>query len=371
MENMVSMFNSVYKNKKVLITGHTGFKGSWLAEWLISLGAEVFGYSKDIPSTPSNFEVCQTEKRIKHELGDVRDLMHFSNYLEAICPDFVFHLAAQPIVKLAYQNPIETIGTNVLGTANVLEALKEYNHPCSVVIITSDKCYQNVEWTWGYREIDRLGGDDPYSASKGAAELIFHTYHASFFNHINHPVRITSARAGNVIGGGDWADSRLVPDAFRAWARKEKVVIRSPHSTRPWQHVLEPLSGYLRLGQLLSEQPTLNGESFNFGPPSKQNHTVLELLEALEKIWGTNDQIITEQNTSFHEAGLLKLNCDKALHHLQWQPTLSFEETTSFTADWYKKYYQDENNFTMREYTLGQIEKYSQLARQKNQVWSV
>lgn len=365
------MFNNIYSGKKVLVTGHTGFKGSWLTEWLLSLGAMVTGYSKDIPTRPSLFEALNLEKRIQHHIGDVRDKAHFLTILQNARPDFVFHLAAQPIVRQSYIDPSETISTNVLGTNNVLDALRIHNLPCTVVIITSDKCYHNVEWTWGYRENDRLGGNDPYSASKGAAELIIHTYYASFFQSESSPVRIVSARAGNVIGGGDWADSRLVPDAFRAWAGGHKVEIRSPQATRPWQHVLEPLSGYLRLGQCLAESVSLNGASFNFGPPADQSHTVLELLRALESSWKMDDQIIVVENPGFHEAGLLKLNCDKALHQLEWQPTLPFPETAAFTADWYDKYYRQGKNTDIQEFTKGQVAMYTKAAQKRNQVWAI
>ncbi|WP_425421113.1 CDP-glucose 4,6-dehydratase [Phaeodactylibacter xiamenensis] len=365
------MFNNLYHNKKVLVTGHTGFKGSWLTEWLLLLGAKVSGYSKDIPTQPSLFEALRLEDRIQHHIGDVRDKAHFLTALQETRPDFVFHLAAQPIVRQSYIDPSETVSTNVLGTNNVLDALRINNQPCTAVIITSDKCYHNVEWTWGYRENDRLGGNDPYSASKGAAELIIHTYFTSFFQTGSSPVRIASARAGNVIGGGDWADSRLVPDAFRAWATGEKVEIRSPKATRPWQHVLEPLSGYLRLGECLAKSKDLNGESFNFGPPSEQSHTVLELLEALEASWKLNDQIIVGENPGFHEAGLLKLNCDKALHKLKWQPALPFPETATFTATWYEQYYRQEQSANLREFTSKQITKYAEAARNRNIAWAI
>ena len=268
------MFDNIYKGKKVLVTGHTGFKGSWLTSWLLKLGAEVIGISKDIPTEPSMFKELGLEKKITHFLKDARDLNEVQEVIIKEVPDFVFHLAAQPIVSLSYSNPIETISSNVMGTANILEALRLSNHKCTAIIITSDKAYDNVEQIWGYKEDDHMGGKDIYSGSKGATELIIKSYFYSFFNNDSCNVKLGIGRAGNVIGGGDWAKDRIVVDCMLAWNKGEHVEIRSPKATRPWQHVLEPLSGYLKLGFDLYNDNSLNGEGFNFGPRSEQNRTV-------------------------------------------------------------------------------------------------
>ena len=309
------MFENTYKGKKVLVTGNTGFKGSWLTVWLLKLGAEVYGISKDIPTNPSMFEALGLSERMRHKQANIKDKEKLQEIIEEIEPDFIFHLAAQAIVSHSYSDPIESFNSNVMGTAHVLEALRVLNRKCTVIMISSDKCYENVEWQWGYRENDHLGGKDPYSASKGACEIVIHSYYHSFFKNEDSPVRMVSVRAGNVIGGGDWAEKRLVPDCIRAWSQEEIVNIRNPYATRPWQHVLEPLSGYLRTGQVLHQDRTISGEPYNFGPPADQIHNVLEMLEQLSKQWSENpDKMykITGEQT-FHEAGLLKLNCDKAL----------------------------------------------------------
>ena len=240
------MFNNIFRGKKIIVTGNTGFKGSWLSLWLYSLGAKVTGISKDIPSNPSLFEELDLAKKTEHHFENICDALKMKEIFTAVQPDFVFHLAAQPIVSVSYDDPLETFRTNTIGTANILEALRFVSSPCSAVIITSDKCYDNVEWIWGYREQDALGGKDPYSASKGAAELVIKTYFHSYFKKADSKIKLASIRAGNVIGGGDWALNRIVPDCFRSWNDGKPVKIRNPESTRPWQHVLEPLSGYLR-----------------------------------------------------------------------------------------------------------------------------
>ncbi len=278
------MFNNIFRDKKIIVTGNTGFKGAWLSTWLHQMGAKLTGISKDIPSTPSLFGELGLAGKMDHHFNNICDLPAMKRLFRDTKPDFVFHLAAQPIVSVSYDDPIDTFQTNVIGTANILEALRSLDHPCYAVMITSDKCYDNVEWVWGYREHDALGGKDPYSASKGAAELIIKTYFHSYFNKPGSPVKLVAARAGNVIGGGDWALNRIVPDCVRAWSEKQAVKIRNPHSTRPWQHVLEPLSGYLRAAQVLAEQKTaIHGEPFNFGPNSDQNHTVLEHLAGYQR----------------------------------------------------------------------------------------
>ncbi|MEN7549783.1 CDP-glucose 4,6-dehydratase [Rapidithrix thailandica] len=367
------MYQRIYQNKKVLITGNTGFKGSWLSIWLLSLGADVYGLSNGIPTEPSIFEKLKLAQHITHFDQDVRDLEGVKRIISEVKPDFIFHLAAQPIVSISYQNPVDTFSTNVIGSCNILEALRVSQQACTVVMITSDKCYENVEWTWGYRENDRVGGKDPYSASKGAAEVAIRSFYHSFFKAEDSPVKMVTVRAGNVIGGGDWAASRIVPDSVQAWAKGEAVVIRSPQATRPWQHVLEPLSGYLRVGQLLHTNRKLSGESFNFGPKAEQTKTVLELLQELSLYWefsSEQEKFQITENTSYHEAGLLKLNCDKALHTLQWLPTLDFVQTAQFTSEWYFNFYRHPE-IDLMEFTTEQINTYCNIAKELKISWAL
>jgi CDP-glucose 4,6-dehydratase len=374
MENLEinKQFKSCFQNKKVIVTGNTGFKGSWLSVWLQQLGAQVFGISNGIPTKPDSlFEELKLQSKINYTEADIRDAKRMKELFAQIQPHFVFHLAAQPIVIKSYEDPVDTMSTNIMGTVNILEALRELQQPCTAVLITSDKCYDNVEWIWGYKETDALGGKDPYSASKGAAELMIKTYFHSFFAKPNSKVRVAAVRAGNVIGGGDWAANRIVPDCIRAWLKEEAVDIRSPFATRPWQHVLEPLSGYLLTAQKLSEDANLNGEPFNFGPNADQNKTVLQLIETLAGYWkGTqNKQLYTvSPSEGFKEAGLLKLNCDKALHFLKWKPVLNFEETVQLTAGWYNQI--ATGGAELYNYTVQQINEYSQLAKQRQLEWS-
>jgi CDP-glucose 4,6-dehydratase len=366
------MFSNIYKGKKVLVTGHTGFKGTWLITWLISLGAQVVGISKDIPTQPSMFEKLELEGKIKHYIVDVRDLNSLSQVIESEGPDFVFHLAAQAIVSTSYHAPVDTISSNVMGMVNVLEALRIANHECTAIVITSDKAYDNIEQVWGYTENDPMGGKDIYSGSKGAAELIFKSYYHSFFKSEESNVRLAVARAGNVIGGGDWAQNRIVVDCVEAWSKGECVEIRSPEATRPWQHVLEPLSGYLNLGQQLYNDKSLNGQGFNFGPRAEQNHTVVKLLEDLSKYWNFNsvsDAFAVTDSIPFHEAGLLKLNCDKALSLLKWQATLQYQETIKFTSKWYYSYYKGDTD--MMQKTIQQIGEYENIAKSRLLKWTV
>ena len=363
-------FNNVFKNKKILITGHTGFKGSWLTLWLLSLGAEIYGISKDIPTNPSLFEKLDLKNKITDYQIDIRDFDKINEVVCEIKPDFVFHLAAQAIVSESYKNPLETITTNAVGTANILEALRNIDNKCTAIIITSDKCYHNVEWAWGYKETDHLGGKDIYSSSKGAAEILINSYYHSFFSDKNSKVKIATARAGNVIGGGDWAANRIVPDCVRAWSENKTVEIRSPEATRPWQHVLEPLSGYLLLAESLFSDDKLNGESFNFGPIGTHSFTVERLINDLSKIWkfSSDDKpYLVTDNIKFHEAGLLKLNCDKALMHLKWLPSLDYHKTVEFTGEWFMNFYQTDNS--IYDLTLNQIKTYEKIASESNQKW--
>ncbi|MBW8015815.1 MAG: CDP-glucose 4,6-dehydratase [Planctomycetes bacterium] len=363
------MFNDIYKGKKVFVTGHTGFKGSWLCSWLLQLGAEVCGYSKDIPTTPSNFEILGLKGEIQHIEDDVRNRGQLLKAIQNFQPDIIFHLAAQSLVRRSYTDPITTFETNTLGTLNILECIRQCPSIQAAVIITSDKCYRNVEWTWGYRESDFLGGEDPYSASKGCAELIIYSYNNSFFQ--NGP-RVSSTRAGNVIGGGDWAENRIVPDAVKAWSRGESVIIRSPDATRPWQHVLEPLSGYLWLGAMLIENnKKIAGEAFNFGPAGSINQSVGQLISQMVKKWpGAKWQSNQVNSSSQKEATLLKLCCDKALNSLNWNAILSFEKMTSMTAEWYLSYY-NQGKDRMFDLTTRQIDEYSSLASAEGLLWAV
>lgn len=365
------MFNDIYRNKKVLVTGHTGFKGTWLTIWLLKMGARVIGISKDVPTSPSMFEELGLRAKISHYQEDICNLDRMTHIIGEETPDFIFHLAAQAIVSLSYYRPIETISSNALGTANILEALRLSNHPCVIVMITSDKAYDNVEQVWGYKEDDKLGGKDIYSGSKGAAELVIRSYFHSFFNARTSNVKLAIGRAGNVIGGGDWAMDRIVVDCMRAWSSGRKVEIRSPNATRPWQHVLEPLSGYLRLGAELYCNPGLHGEAFNFGPRAEQNHTVETLLRDLSAYWhfaDTADAYTITGNIPFHEAGQLKLNCDKALVYLKWRANLEYQETVRFTSEWYYAFYN--NQIEMLPWTLAQIEEFEHIAVQRGLAWT-
>lgn len=340
------MFANQYNGRRVFITGHTGFKGSWLTAWLLELGAEVAGFSLNVPTSPAAFTELGLERHIKDYRGDVRDREALGRAMREFGPEVVFHLAAQSLVRPSYEDAALTFETNTMGTLNLLEAVRHCPGVKAVVCITSDKCYRNDEWVWGYRESDHLGGDDPYSASKACAEIVAHSYFTSFFK--DGPAMAT-ARAGNVIGGGDWAVDRIVPDCARAWAGGEAVSIRSPWATRPWQHVLEPLSGYLWLGARLlhlqeegegDEELPLNGEAFNFGPESGVNATVAEVTEALAAHWPNFSVDMNEAAApGKKESTLLKLCCDKALAHLGWKAALTFEETIAYTAEWYLAYY--------------------------------
>lgn len=365
------MLNKNYQGKKVLVTGHTGFKGSWLTAWLLKLGAKVCGLSDQIPTNPSMFVELGLDQKIENHFCDIRDFEGVSKILTEFAPDYVFHLAAQPIVSVSYEDPLSTISTNVMGTAVLLEALRLWNQPCNVVVITSDKCYENVEWVFGYKETDHLGGKDIYSGSKGAAEVIFHAYYNSFFKNPKNKIRLATGRAGNVIGGGDWAKDRIVVDCMKNWADGKIVELRSPEATRPWQHVLEPLSGYLTLGSQLNSDNQLLGESFNFGPRSEQNRTVLELLTDLSQQWNFNkaeDAYSVTDNIPFHEAGLLKLNCDKALFNLRWEANLSYKECVKMVGEWYYSFYKMEKD--MYKLTLDQITQYEDLAMKRDLIWN-
>ncbi len=361
------MFKGYYKNRRVLITGHTGFKGSWLSLWLTSLGAKVTGYSSYLPSTPCNFEVLGLNAHLENLTGDVRNFKDLKYVFDNFQPEIVFHLAAQPIVRRSFDYPKLTFDSNVGGTVNVLENIRLSDSVKAAVIITSDKCYKNVEWLWGYRENDQLGGDDPYSASKGCAEIIINSYCKSFFRKAGH-VKVASTRAGNVIGGGDWAEDRIIPDCAKASSEGKNVVVRNPNATRPWQYVLEPLSGYLWLGALLAKDRFETGEAFNFGPKADVIQPVSVLISAFQKYWHSAEWTINQENSEKKESSLLKLCCDKALSLLNWQAILSFEETVEHTAFWYKRFYENREN--MFEFSVQQIEKYCFLANERGMEWA-
>lgn len=366
----------IYDGKTVIITGHTGFKGTWLTSWLLSLGANVVGISDNFLTSPSHYQSSKLSEYIKDIRLDVRNKDLLSEAITDIKPDFIFHLAAQSLVKESYLDPVGTIETNTLGTVNLLNALRNLSNNCTVILITSDKSYENVEWEWGYREIDQLGGVDPYSASKGATELLIQGMIRSFFPK-DGDTRIAVARAGNVIGGGDWAESRIIPDCIRAWAENEKVEIRNPNATRPWQHVLEPLSGYMTLATQLAKDKRFHGEVFNFGPRSEQDYSVLDLVEEMSKYWEKVKYKIKSSTKEVYESGLLKLNCDKAANHLAWNAVLNFSETVELTSSWYSTYYRKEDisdfdrSIQIKDLTRKQIITYSQIAKERRLKWAL
>lgn len=335
MDNLVKSLE-VFRNKRVLVTGDTGFKGSWLSLWLKELGADVVGFALPPQRDNDLFNVTKLSKSIHHINGDIRELSGLQKVFKEFQPEFLFHLAAQPLVRYSYEEPKLTIDTNVSGSVNVLECVRQSTSLKSVIYVTSDKCYYNKEWIWGYRENDELGGRDPYSASKAAAEIIFSSYLDSYFKSRSN-LGIASVRAGNVIGGGDWSQDRIVPDSIKNLINQTPIVLRNPDSTRPWQHVLEPLSGYLMLAQRLYFEPQKYLGSWNFGPKTTSIHTVGELASEIIKCWGTGEiQYNIDQNAP-HEAGLLHLNIDKASQLMGWQPRWNFNKTVYETVKWYKQ----------------------------------
>ena len=349
-------FTNNFKNKVVLVTGNTGFKGSWLSLWLNLMGAKVIGVSKDIPTIPSHYKL-NNKFYMKNEKFDLSNKKLITKIIKNSKPDYIFHLAAQAIVLESYSDPYATYQSNTVGTLNILESLKESNHKCTAILITSDKCYENINKKVNYKENDRLGGLDPYSSSKASAELIIRSYYESYFKTKASNVRICSARAGNVMGGGDWAKYRIVPDCMKSLSEGKKVIIRNATSTRPWQHVLEPISGYLTLAKSLSKDKNLNGESFNFGPNSNSSHTVKELVDNLSLYYpGSESKVISDKNKRY-EANLLSLNCLKAKKLLNWSSRINFKNTAKMTSQWYETYY---NSSPKNAYKLSieQIEQY-------------
>lgn len=340
-----------WRNKKVFLTGHTGFKGSWLSIWLHSLGADITGYSLDPPSQPSLYEIADIQSIVKSIHGDIRDIDFLKSSMKKVNPDIVIHMAAQSLVRESYTDPVGTYSTNAMGTIHVFEAIKECDSVQSVLNITTDKCYENNEWDWGYREIDPLGGYDPYSSSKACAEIITSAYRRSFM--MEKGVGLASARAGNVIGGGDWADNRLIPDCLRAFLNNEKVEIRYPKSIRPWQFVLEPLNGYLILVEKLTENPDLFAQAWNFGPDDSDAKPVKWIVEKMCSKWGEGSDYILNEGNHFHEAGYLKLDCSKAKNQLNWQPKYNLEYAMNSIIEWTKEYQSKSN---MLQVCLNQIE---------------
>jgi len=335
-------FNNIYNGKRVLVTGHTGFKGGWLSLWLKELGAEVIGYSLDPPTQPNFFEAVDLKNKVIHIIGDVRDEKHLLSVYEKYQPEFVFHLAAQSLVRFSYKEPRLTYETNIMGTINVLETVRKTNSVKVCIVITTDKCYENKEWIYGYRENDPVGGYDPYSSSKGCAELITAAYRNSFFNPDNygknHDVALSTVRAGNVIGGGDWGEDRLIPDCVKTLSKNKAINIRNPQSTRPWQYVLEPLSGYLLLGSKMYKDGKKYSSAWNFGPNDNDIIKVEEIVKSVIKNWGNGDYEL-DTSSQPHEAGLLKLDTSKARTLLGWKPVFNIYETIKRTINWYKYFY--------------------------------
>ncbi len=348
-----------FKNKTVIVTGHTGFKGSWLTLVLLNLGARVVGISNDIPTKPAFFQILKLNKKIKDLRADVRDLKIIKKIFMRYKPDYIFHLAAQSLVKKSFKDPVNTFTTNFVGTLNILESLRELKKECVSVIITSDKSYKNFEFDRGYKENDILGGEDPYSASKGSAELVIQSYCNSFLK--GNKKKIAVARAGNVIGGGDWSKDRLVPDCMKSWSKKKKVILRNPNSTRPWQHVLEAVFGYLTLAIKLNKNSKIHGEAFNFGPNNKDNKSVLNVVKEMKKSWKAVSWTTKKSKKSEYESKLLKLNSNKAKLKLNWINNLNFKNTIKMTTNWYKNFYEKkENNF---EFSIKQIFSYQKKIR--------
>lgn len=357
------MNSSFWSCKKVFITGHTGFKGSWLSLWLQQLDSEVTGYALSTPSNPSLFEFVKVEKGMTSIIGDIRDGTQLINVMQQAKPEIVFHMAAQPLVRHSYIDPVETYSTNVMGTVNLLEAIRLTPSVRAVVNVTTDKCYQNKEWEWGYRENEPMGGFDPYSSSKGCSELVTAAYRSSFFNSVNHgdhEVSIATARAGNVIGGGDWSKDRLVPDILRAIDNRHSVKIRNPNGIRPWQHVLDPLNGYLVLAEKLYTEGSRFAEAFNFGPSEEDSKSVRWIVEQIVESWGDGATWELDDGLHPHEANYLKLDCSKARLKLGWKPNWNLTQAIQAIIFWHKAYAEYKSSSAMRSLCFQQIKEYSE-----------
>ena len=358
---MKEMNTKFWKDKSVLITGHTGFKGSWLSLWLQKSGAKVFGYALQPPTKPSLFEIANVSQGLTSKIADTRDLEHLEGFFAQSKPEIVIHLAAQPILRYSYTNPVETYSSNIMGAVNVLEAVRNSDSVRVVLIITSDKCYQNKEWEWGYREIDPVGGHDPYSSSKGCVELIVSAYWNSYFSSstsLPGSITLASARAGNVVGGGDWSQDRLIPDIMKSILDKRPVEIRNPVATRPWQHVLEPLRGYLMLCERLWDSGEKYSGAWNFGPDDVNAKPVAWVVDNLTKLWGENASWVTDSKSHPHEDTYLKLDSSKAKAHLKWWPRLDITQTLEWIVEWYKAYFEEKD---MRRISEEQIIRYQHL----------
>ncbi|WP_045213322.1 CDP-glucose 4,6-dehydratase [Desulfonatronovibrio magnus] len=361
------LFADIYRDKKIFITGHTGFKGSWLAFWLTCLGADVTGFALEPDTDPSHFKLLNLPMR--SIIGDIRDPQALSKAILKTKPEIVFHLAAQPLVRLSYKQPVETFSSNVMGTIHLFEACRKVDTVRAIVNITSDKCYENREWVWGYRESDPMGGHDPYSASKGCAELVTSSWRNSFFHPDqygrSHQTLLASARAGNVIGGGDWGEDRIITDLVTAASQGRKLIIRNPSATRPWQHVLEPLSGYLLLGQCLLEGDAKCADAWNFGPGDEDSITVLEVVQAMQGQWDHVQYDVKHDTSQPHEAGLLKLDCSKSRSRLDWKPVWSTDSNFNKTISWYKSFY--DRGLIL---TSDNLKEYISYAKQKQICWA-
>lgn len=347
-----------WNNKRVFITGHTGFKGSWLSLWLSELGADVTGYALEPPTEPSMFKVCDIEKKINSVISDIRDYGRLKSEINKCEAEIIIHMAAQPLVRESYNNPVETYEINVMGTVNLLQAVRECKSVKAVLNVTTDKCYENKEWEKGYKEIDRLGGFDPYSNSKACSEMVTSSFRNSFFNsktYEDHGVAIGSARGGNVIGGGDWAEDRIITDCVKSVMVEQPLLIRNPKATRPWQYVLEPLRGYLMLAQALFENGSEFAKGYNFGSTEDNAKEVVYLVDKFCHLWGNGATYNIDKNSHPHEAAFLKLDCTLAKNELKWEPKLDIDTALSMTVQWFKEYKEGSN---MSEFTIGQIKSY-------------